>query len=83
MCTVHALPHSTRRVFHHGWKSVVDLYRSLGQQCNLQFGQPALREKLTAAEASVAQAEANVEKYRNAARHWKMQHDKLKAEASA
>jgi hypothetical protein len=43
----------------------------------------ALREKLTAAEASVAQAEANVEKYRNAARHWKMQHDKLKAEASA
>ena len=43
----------------------------------------ALREKLTAAEASVAAAEANVEKYRNAARHWKMQHDKLKAEASA
>ena len=38
---------------------------------------------LAEAEASVAQAEANVEKYRNAARHWKMQHDKLKAEASA
>ena len=34
------------RVYHQGWKSVVDLYRGIAQQCKLQFGQPALREKL-------------------------------------
>ena len=66
-----------------GIQAIADALRVNGSVTDLNIAKNNLIGQTDYIKATEVQAEANVEKYRNAARHWKMQHDKLKAEASA